>query len=347
VATNGSFTTGYTYSFRTVGTDVIATFELLDNRTGIQGYAWTYNPNFAESIMTANGKIVTKIFSGQTLGATFKMACKFAYAGGMSVTKQFTYTVGKDCSTGTVPSQIPTIDFETVGKDWTWTMYENGDNAASLFTFINNPSTSGINPSATCAKFIVNANAANWAQVQTSGFSPITFTADNNKVKVMLYKSVISNFVITLQNADASVKVQKFAPNTKINEWELMTFDFSGLIGKTVTKMVVYPDYPSVRTAGSTNYIDNIFFNSLTNVVTEIVTRSINLYPNPVNDILHIQLPGNNSRITMYDIVGNKVYDQQIQTDYELDMSNYKTGIYIFRAENAKGTITGKVLKNK
>ena len=49
----------------------------------------------------------------------------------------------------------------------------------------------------------------------------------------------------------------------------------------------------------------------------------------------------------MYDIVGNKVYDQQIQTDYELDMSNYKTGIYIFRAENAKGTITGKVLKNK
>ena len=47
----------------------------------------------------------------------------------------------------------------------------------------------------------------------------------------------------------------------------------------------------------------------------------------------------------MYDIVGNKVYDQHIHTDYQLDMSIYKTGIYIFRAENAKGTITGKVIK--
>lgn len=442
VASSGSFTTGYNYSFRTVGTDVIATFELLDTRTGIQGYAWTYNPAFAEVIMTASGKIVTKTFTGQTPGATFNMACKFAYAGGMSVTKKFTYTVGKDCSAGTVDTQlptaftatkgtvnsnsvelflnandnsgaitytitygtttltttgtsatlksyvvtgltastnysfsvvakdaagnvagnspvvvaatttntpvlvgIPTVDFETLGKDWTWTMYENGDNAASLFTFVNNPTTSGINTSATCAKFIVNATAATWAQVQTSGFSPITFTADNNKVKVMVYKSVISNFVITLQNADASVKLQKVAPNTKINEWEMMTFDFSGLIGKTVTKMIIYPDYPSARTAGSTNYFDNIFFNSLTTVVNEMVAANINLYPNPVNDVLHIQLPENNNRLMIYDIVGNKVFDQFIPADSNLDMSNFKTGIYFLKAENAKGIMNAKVIK--
>ena len=72
---------------------------------------------------------------------------------------------------------------------------------------------------------------------------------------------------------------------------------------------------------------------------------SANYYPNPVNDILHIKLPENNNRFMLYDIVGNKVYDQHIHTDYQLDMSNYKTGIYIFRAENAKGTITGKVIK--
>ena len=345
VATNVSFTTGYKYSFRTLGTDVIATFELLDNRTGIQGYAWTYNPNFAESIMTANGKIVTKTFTGQTAGSIFKMACKFAYAGGMAVTKQFTYTVGKDCSTVIVVPQIPTIDFETVGKDWTWTIFENGDNAVNLFSFVANPSTSGINSSATCAKFIVNANAATWAQVQTTGLSPITFTADNNKVKLMVYKSVISNVVLTLQNADATVKLQKYAPNTKINEWEEMTFDYSGLNGKTVTKMLVYPDYPSARTAGSTNYIDNIFFKSINTGVNQIDARSIHLYPNPVNDVLHIQLPEENNRIMMYDIVGNKVFDQLIPSVYKLDMSIFKTGIYFLKAENAKGIINGKVIK--
>jgi hypothetical protein len=263
----------------------------------------------------------------------------------MAVTKQFTYTVGKDCSTVIVVPQIPTIDFETVGKDWTWTIYENGDNAANLFSFVANPSTTGINSSATCAKFIVNANAATWAQVQTTGLSPITFTADNNKVKLMVYKSVISNVVLTLQNADASVKLQKYAPNTKINEWELMTFDYSGLNGKTVTKMLVYPDYPSARTAGSTNYIDNIFFNSQTSAVDKINAGSINLYPNPVIDVLNIQLPEENYRLMMFDIVGNKVLDKFIPASYKLDMSILKTGVYFLKAENAKGIINGKVIK--
>ena len=441
VASNGSFTTGYNYSFRTVETDVIATFELLDNRTGVQGYAWTYNPDFAELIMSANGKTVTKTFTGQTIGATFKMACKFAYAGGMSVTKQFSYIVGNNCESGTSDTQpptaftatkgavnansvelllnatdnsgaityaitfgtttltttdtsatlksyvvaglaaltnysfsvvakdaagnvatnspvivaatttnsqgsirIPTIDFETLGKDWTWTLFENGDNAANLFTFVDNPSTSGINSSTTCARFIVNANAATWAQVQTSDLSPITFTAENNKVKVMVYKSVISNFAITLQNADASVKVQKYAPNTKINEWEEMTFDFSGLIGKTITKMVVFPDYPSARTAGSINYIDNIFFNQMASSVNKIIAGRLNIFPNPVTDILHIRLPENN-RLMMCDIVGNIMFDQFIPADYKLDMSNFKTGIYFLKVENSTEILTGKVIK--
>ncbi len=441
-AMNGTFTTGYNYSFRTEGTDVIATFELLDNRTGVQGYAWTYNPNFAETVMTANGKIVTKTFTGQTLGAAFKMACKFAYAGGMSVTKQFTYTVGSDCASGTADTQIPTaftatkgavnansvelllnatdnsgsitytitygtttltttgtsatlktyivsgldastnysfsvvakdaagnvaanspivlaatttntpvlvgiptVDFETMGKDWTWTMYENGDNAASLFTFVDNPATSGINASATCAKFIVNANAATWAQVQTSGFTPITFTTDNNKVKVMVYKSVISTFAITMQNADGTVKLQKYAPNTKINEWEEMTFDFSGLVGKTVTKMIIFPDYPSARTAGSINYIDNIFYNSITSETSRMANETIKFYPNPVQNILFIKLTEDNNRLMIFDLIGNKVFDQQIPAQFELNTNDLKKGVYYIKAENSRGTVSGKLIK--
>jgi hypothetical protein len=91
------------------------------------------------------------------------------------------------------------------------------------------------------------------------------------------------------------------------------------------------------------SYFAQNTFTAIQNPVSE--KGSAICYPNPVSDILNIQLPVNNSRITMYDIVGNKVYDQHIHTDYQLDMSIYKTGIYIFRAENAKGTITGKVIK--
>jgi hypothetical protein len=47
----------------------------------------------------------------------------------------------------------------------------------------------------------------------------------------------------------------------------------------------------------------------------------------------------------MFDIVGNKVFEESINTEYQLDMSNFKTGIYFLKAENAKGTISSKVIK--
>jgi hypothetical protein len=68
-------------------------------------------------------------------------------------------------------------------------------------------------------------------------------------------------------------------------------------------------------------------------------------YPNPVSDILNIQLPENNNRIIMFDMVGNKVYDQHSSSDYQLDMSNFKTGIYFLKIENRSGTNNTKVIK--
>lgn len=62
-------------------------------------YLWNYTTGFAESSMSnTSGKIFTKTLSGQTPGSVIKVACKFAFAGGMSVTKQFSYTIGNDCS---------------------------------------------------------------------------------------------------------------------------------------------------------------------------------------------------------------------------------------------------------
>jgi hypothetical protein len=114
-ASQGSFTLGYNYSFTTSGTNVTVTFELLDNPVGLVAFAWTYNPNFAEIQMTnTSGNIFTETFSGQTIGSTFNVACKFAFAGGMSVTKTFAYTVGNACN-GVVDTAPPTGFTATLG----------------------------------------------------------------------------------------------------------------------------------------------------------------------------------------------------------------------------------------
>tara|TARA_B110000211_G_scaffold174546_1_gene197226 strand:- start:684 stop:1229 length:546 start_codon:yes stop_codon:yes gene_type:complete len=90
---------GYNYSFETSGTNVIFTFELLDSdRTGVIAYLWKESP-FSEAPMTnVSGFVFTKTVGGFTEGETISYACKFAFAGGLAVTKYFSYQVGSNCS---------------------------------------------------------------------------------------------------------------------------------------------------------------------------------------------------------------------------------------------------------
>ena len=104
-ATQGSFSLGYNYAFQTIGTDVKITFDLLDtDRVGVVAYLWKQSP-FSETQMTnVSGNSFTKTITGQTIGSTINYAVKFAYAGGLSVTKYISYVVGSNCSLGVVTS---------------------------------------------------------------------------------------------------------------------------------------------------------------------------------------------------------------------------------------------------
>jgi endoglucanase Acf2 len=118
-ASQGTFTIGYICTYETVGTDVIITFELLDDKTGVIAYLWKQNP-FTEVQMTNVGEnIFSYALTGQTIGSTISYACKFAYAGGMAVTKYISYEVGENCSTTGIenPSASSLIFFPNPVKD--------------------------------------------------------------------------------------------------------------------------------------------------------------------------------------------------------------------------------------
>ncbi|MGO4816800.1 family 16 glycosylhydrolase [Flavobacterium sp. W22_SRS_FP1] len=100
-ASEGLFSQGYKYAFETIGTDVKITFELLDtDKIGVVAYLRKQTP-FSETQMTnVSGKIFTQTITGQTTGSTINYAVKFAFEGGLSVTKYFSYLVGNSCSLG-------------------------------------------------------------------------------------------------------------------------------------------------------------------------------------------------------------------------------------------------------
>ncbi|MEL1242867.1 T9SS type A sorting domain-containing protein [Flavobacterium sp. DGU11] len=114
-AAEGAFSTGYSYSFQTTGTSVTATFTLLDtDKVGVVAYLWQQTP-FVEMQMTQSaGLTFTKTVTDLTPGTVVSYGVKFAYAGGLSRTVFYSYTVGDNCS-GTVDTEAPAAFTATVG----------------------------------------------------------------------------------------------------------------------------------------------------------------------------------------------------------------------------------------
>lgn len=251
-------------------------------------------------------------------------------------------------STTALVTKIATIDFETVGQDWAWTLFENGDNASTLYAVIDNPNKSGINTSASCAKYIVNAAGQPWAGLWSANIGEFTFSSTNCIIKMMVNKNVISNFDLKFENSNASVAFEKAVSNTKTDQWEELTFDFSAQIGKTVSKIVFIPDFPSARTTGSVNYWDNISFNS--NIPDDISMKKvekISLYPNPVSDQLVIKSEKEIRQVIVRNLLGQTIKSEMVNCkDASVDISCLSTGNYIVVVKYITGEVsTQKIIK--
>ena len=155
--------------------------------------------------------------------------------------------------------QVAPIDFEAGGNgaDWTWTVFENGTNPA--VAIIANPNAAGLNTSATVAEFTALDAGMDWAGTENLDIGEFTFDATNSTVKVMVHKAVMSDFRIKFEGASAPVEIN--IANTLTGEWEELTYDFSGVIGNTYNKLVIFPDF-APRDQDNVIYFDNITFSA-------------------------------------------------------------------------------------
>ena len=172
-------------------------------------------------------------------------------------------------NTGSYNLTLP-IDFETSGHgaNWTWNVFENDTNPP--LEFVANPNASGINTSATVAKITALQTGNPWAGTETAhGEMGITWdlSASNAIIKVMVYKTVISDVGVKLVNPSGGAQVEIKVENTVVNAWEELTFDFTSRIGNgldgstNIDQIVVFPDFDmGGRTSDNVIYFDNITF---------------------------------------------------------------------------------------
>jgi hypothetical protein len=165
-------------------------------------------------------------------------------------------------------AQAGPIDFEPngFGANWAWTTFENGNNAP--LEIIANPNPGGINNSSTVSKFVALVNGAPWAgfeSVHGQGIGIFNLTAANCQIKMMVYKSVISNVGLKFATPSGASSGEILVSNTVVNQWEELTFNFTNVLSAPtsigIDQIIIFPDFGQ-RSDNNICYIDNIKFSN-------------------------------------------------------------------------------------
>lgn len=235
------------------------------------------------------------------------------------------------------------IDFEPSGQGaaWTWTVFENGSN--TTLEIVPNPDPTGINPSTTVAKFTALQTGNPWAGCETlhgAGTGSFSISAANAQIRIMVWKSVISDVGIKLVRPDGWSLGEIKVPNTLVNQWEQITFDFSAHIGLSPAydQVVIFPDFRG-RSADEIVYFDNVFGAPAGSVgIEEALLATTKLYPNPGNGTLQVESSSLVESIRVVPLTGQTVYEEQVQAyTTTLHLEHLPKGLYIIELTTANG----------
>ena len=81
--------------------------------------------------------------------------------------------------------------------------------------------------------------------------------------------------------------------------------------------------------------------------INELSSASINVYPNPVKDVLNVQSTSTMKEIQIYNIVGQMVLNQNVNgNNVTLNTSDLKSGVYNLKVKMEDGFINKKIVVN-
>jgi hypothetical protein len=252
-------------------------------------------------------------------------------------------------------AQNAPIDFEPngIGANWSWAVFENHTNPA--LEIITNPDQSGINSSATVAKFTALQSGQPWAGTESahgsSNVGPFVLNESNSTIKIMVWKSVISDVGIKLISSSSWAQEEIKVPNTVINGWEELTFNFSEYVNPPseegqLDQIAVFPDFDlEGRDQDNIVYFDNITFGVATSISTKQNSK-FQIYPNPVENYFNINGIENIASVRIYNLIGQIVFSRYDGAS-TLNVSDLSRGVYLVMVENSRGErFISKMLKN-
>jgi len=128
---------------------------------------------------------------------------------------------------------------------------------------------------------------------------------------------------------------------------ENMTFKlYRPSTGETFEVAFVYDaNYPSYdnnfEVYGVSKVVDMTL--TLTTLNELVVDRSINVYPNPANEVINIASDFDLRKVTLVNYVGQTVFSQVVDgNDFQINVSGFVSGMYFVRIETTQGNVITK-----
>jgi len=91
-------------------------------------------------------------------------------------------------------------------------------------------------------------------------------------------------------------------------------------------------------------FIDDISI-TYTVGVNETAKENVSIHPNPVNDILHVTANGYN-KVEILNFLGQVILSENVtNSNFEVNVSDFNSGVYFVRLQGENGTITKKFVK--
>lgn len=231
-----------------------------------------------------------------------------------------------------------------------WKYFPADDSGA--FEEIDNPDPSGINTSARVGKATEKSTSGQpWQGMYTDLPAPIHFGSDKI-VKMKVWSPQVASITMKLERPlkpGAPTSGDLTVPNTKANEWEELTWDFSQtpiVDDGEYARVTLIFDINNIPAEDVIYYFDDIQLSTGGCGTTSLFggpekPKDLTISPNPVVDELRIDELGDVSRLVIHNMFGQRlaVINTGSATSTAIQVSNLAQGTYILSGYTDKGEL--------
>jgi Secretion system C-terminal sorting domain len=215
------------------------------------------------------------------------------------------------------------------------------------FEVVPNPKKAGINPSNNVGKFVKAGDSDPWAGMYADLDASVVFKGKKTiSAKVLL--DHVGNLGLKLEgSATGKPNIELKQANTKANEWETVTIDFSAADDAAeYQRFTFFVDFLDPATGKDvTSYFDDIVFGEgtcgMVGILEPTIAEALKIAPNPTNDYLHIFNAENIHKVAIYDLTGRLLLQQLTnnQSDASLQVSALPQGLYTIIGYSEQGVV--------